>query len=132
MTAGEGHTRGGAGRLTGCLCRRDPDTHDVRGFPQRLIRQAATNAVTVVAVALLLTRETPAGRATTMTLNGGAPSLGIALGSALGGVALAGYPAVGFCTLLLCAVSAVLVWWSGRHPAALPSAVAPPAIDAGR
>lgn len=63
--------------------------------------------------ALLLTSESPAGRATTMTMNSSGMSLGFALGGALGGLALAlgGYPALGYWGPAFLVGAATLVWW---------------------
>jgi MFS transporter, DHA1 family, inner membrane transport protein len=93
-----------------------------------IMLQAGTNGMSVVAGALLLTRESPAGRATTMTLNSGANNVGTALGAALGGLmlAIASYPAIGLCAALLCCASAYLVWRSGQGIAIAPVAVTPP------
>jgi predicted MFS family arabinose efflux permease len=66
----------------------------------------------MVSTVVLLVSQSPAGRATTLTLYASAMNLGVALGAALGGLALArgGYVALGLCTLALPLVSAVLVW----------------------
>ncbi len=66
----------------------------------------------MVSTVVLLVGQSPAGRATTLTLYASAMNLGVALGAALGGLALArgGYVALGLCTLALPLVSAVLVW----------------------
>jgi len=66
----------------------------------------------MVSTVVLLVGQSPAGRATTLTLYASAMNLGVALGAALGGLALAqgGYGALGLCTLALPLVSAVLVW----------------------
>ena len=74
---------------------------------------------------LVLNAETPAGRATTMTLNSAAMSLGTALGGMLGGVALAlgGYTALGVCAPLFPLVGAGIIWWS-RPRAVRPRAAA--------
>lgn len=60
----------------------------------------------------LLTRESPAGRATTMTVNQAAFSVGSAAGSAAGGLllALSGYTAIAVSVPCFCVVAAVLVW----------------------
>ena len=78
--------------------------------------QGMTTGVSGVAIVFLLIRESPAGRATTMTLNTAALSMGAALGSALGGLVLSvgGFAPVGLCALLLSASSAYLVWSTGR------------------
>jgi MFS transporter, DHA1 family, inner membrane transport protein len=79
--------------------------------------QGATPGMSGVAVALLLTRDSPAGRATTLTLNVAAISLGTALGSALGGLllAVAGYWLIGCCACLLAFASSAIVWlWQDR------------------
>jgi MFS transporter, DHA1 family, inner membrane transport protein len=74
---------------------------------------------------LVLNAETPAGRATTMTLNSAAFTLGIALGGVVGGVALTlgGYPALGVCAPIFPLAGAGIIWWS-RPRAAPPLAVA--------
>ena len=93
-----------------------------------LTLNAGITSVALVATTLLLTAESPAGRATTLTLNGSANSLGIALGGALGGLllALGDYPALGLGALALGAASAALTWWwrTPTLPTALP--VSPP------
>jgi MFS transporter, DHA1 family, inner membrane transport protein len=68
------------------------------------------HGLTQVASAVLLSQETPAGHAATMTLRGSAQSLGAALGSAAGGVLLplAGFPALGLCALVCCLGGALL------------------------
>jgi predicted MFS family arabinose efflux permease len=73
---------------------------------------------------LVLNAETPAGRATTMTLNSAAMSLGTALGGMLGGVALTlgGYMALGGCAPLFLLAGAGLIWWS--RPRATPARAA--------
>jgi predicted MFS family arabinose efflux permease len=80
--------------------------------------------VGIVATAILLTGETPTGRATTMAFNQSANSLGQALGSALGGLLLAvsGFEALGVSALLWCIASAGLIWWSGSALPRLASA----------
>jgi predicted MFS family arabinose efflux permease len=77
--------------------------------------------VSVVLGADLLAAETPAARATTQTLNGSALSLGLALGAALGGLALSlgGYPAIGLCALGFTLAAAWLVAWS--RPSEMPA-----------
>ena len=87
---------------------------------------AGLMSVTMVATILLLTAESPAGRATTLTLNGSANSLGIALGGALGGLllALGDYPTLGLGALALGGAGAALAWWSRARPLPAP----PPAM----
>jgi predicted MFS family arabinose efflux permease len=76
----------------------------------------------MVSTVVLLVDQSPAGRATTLTLYGAAMNLGVALGAAMGGLALArvGYVALGLVTMALPLVSAVLVWccrsWPGKAP----------------
>jgi DHA1 family L-arabinose/isopropyl-beta-D-thiogalactopyranoside export protein-like MFS transporter/DHA1 family inner membrane transport protein len=77
----------------------------------------------MVSTVVLLVGQSPAGRATTLTLYGAAMNLGVALGAALGGLVLAqaGYVALGLCTLALPLVAAVLGWggrpWPEKAPA---------------
>lgn len=77
--------------------------------------QGITTGVSGVAIVFLLMRESPGGRATTMTLNTAVLSMGAALGSALGGLVLSvgGFAPVGLCALLLSASSAYLAWSTG-------------------
>ena len=69
---------------------------------------------------LVLNAETPAGRATTMTLNSSAISLGTALGGVVGGVALTlgGYSALGICAPIFSLSGAAIIWWSRPRAAA--------------
>jgi predicted MFS family arabinose efflux permease len=85
--------------------------------------QGVTTGVAMVAVVVLLSQESPAGRATTMALNGSAMSFGVALGSALGGLFLgvAGYWLLGVASFLMSSLSAAIVLWK---PAVLPSPAA--------
>jgi predicted MFS family arabinose efflux permease len=71
----------------------------------------------MVSTVVLLVDQSPAGRATTLTLYAAAMNFGVALGAAVGGLALAqaGYGALGLGTLALPLVSAVLVWCSHRE-----------------
>jgi len=68
-----------------------------------------------VSAVVLLVGQSPAGRATILTLYGSAMSFGMALGAVFGGaaLALAGYYALRVCTMALPIASAVLVS-SGR------------------
>lgn len=77
----------------------------------------------LVSTVVLLVGQSPAGRATTLTLYGAAMNLGVALGAALGGLALArgGYVALGLCTLALPLVSAVFVWSRRLEPEQAPA-----------
>ncbi len=70
------------------------------------------HGLTQVASAVLLSQETPAGHAATMTLRGSAQSFGAALGSAVGGVLLpwAGFTALGEFALLACVLGALLAY----------------------
>jgi predicted MFS family arabinose efflux permease len=76
----------------------------------------------------LLVAESPAGRATTLTLNGSGMSVGSAIGSSLGGLLLAfgGFPAIAAMVLVAGLAAAAAVAWLSR---ARPSAYTP-AIDA--
>ena len=87
-----------------------------------LIANGASNVATVV----LLTHAAPTARATTLTVNGSAMSLGSALGGALGGLLLAtgGYGLLGIGTLVLGISSAVVVAWASRASTVSPSAAA--------
>jgi predicted MFS family arabinose efflux permease len=82
----------------------------------------ALMAVANAAVPTLLAEETPAGRATTMALNGAAMSLGGALGASVGGLLLAtaGYGGLGLGALGWYVASVVLMSRSEvtRRPAA--------------
>lgn len=75
-----------------------------------------------IATTLALTTETPTARATTLTLNGAAWSVGIALGAASGGLALAlgGYTALGLCAVGTLGVASVLLVLSARPAPAAP------------
>lgn len=85
-----------------------------------------TTGIGAVVTAELLEVGTPAGRATTLTLNGSAMSLGVALGAGLGGLALtlSGYQALGLCALVtgMAAAGIAASWSPGAVPAALISA----------
>jgi MFS transporter, DHA1 family, inner membrane transport protein len=72
------------------------------------------NGISNVCTILLLTGETPGGRATTMTLNALTVNLGGALGSSLGGLLLTtgGFPALGFSATPFGLAGVALVWWS--------------------
>lgn len=75
-----------------------------------------------VATTLALTVLSPAGRATTLTLNSASVCIGTAFGSALGGLALAlgGYEAVGLCSLIALLAAGGLVWWATLREAVTP------------
>jgi DHA1 family inner membrane transport protein len=75
---------------------------------------------------MVLNAETPVGRATTMTLNSSAMSLGTALGGVVGGIALSlgGYSALGLCAPIFPLVGAGLIWWS-RPRGVVPLAASP-------
>jgi predicted MFS family arabinose efflux permease len=77
-----------------------------------------------VAVAALLTADSPAGAGTTLTLHGSLFNLGAAVGGAIGGLllALAGYGALAIGLPIFGLASALLAWWPGRR--ALPRATA--------
>lgn len=64
-----------------------------------------------IASTLALTHDVPTARATALTLNGAAWSVGIALGAATGGLALAfgGYIALGVCALVTMAAASGLL-----------------------
>ncbi len=70
-----------------------------------------------VAVAALLTADSPAGAGTTMTLHGSLFNLGAAAGGAIGGLllALAGYGALAIGLPIFGLGSALLAWWPGRR-----------------
>ena len=78
---------------------------------------AWTSALSTIATTLVLANESPAGRSTTMTLNGSAWSVGIALGASLGGIVLAlgGWVALGALGLAFFLVGAFLGWLSGTQ-----------------
>ena len=79
---------------------------------------AWTGALSTIATTLVLANESPAGHAATMTLNGSAWSVGIAIGASLGGIVLAlgGWPALGALGLGFFLVAAGLGWLSGTQP----------------
>jgi DHA1 family inner membrane transport protein len=70
-----------------------------------------------VAIASLLTAESPAGAGTTMTLHGSLFNLGAAAGGAIGGLllAFAGYGALAIGLPIFGLGSALLAWWPGRQ-----------------
>jgi predicted MFS family arabinose efflux permease len=70
-----------------------------------------------VAIASLLTVETPAGVGTTMTLHGSLFNLGAAAGAAIGGLLLAllGYDALALGLPIFGLGSALLAGWPGRR-----------------
>jgi predicted MFS family arabinose efflux permease len=70
---------------------------------------------------MVLTAETPAGRAMTMTLNNSAISLGTAFGGMVGGLTLmlGGYAALGVVAPIFPLVGSGIIWWS-RPRAAQP------------
>jgi predicted MFS family arabinose efflux permease len=70
-----------------------------------------------VAVAALLTANSPAGAGTTMTLHGSLFNLGAAAGGALGGLllAIAGYGALAIGLPIFGLGAALLAWWPGRR-----------------
>ena len=69
------------------------------------------HGLTMVSAVVLLVGQSPAGRATILTLYGSAMSFGMALGAVFGGAALAiaGYYALGVCTMALPIAAVVLV-----------------------
>jgi predicted MFS family arabinose efflux permease len=70
-----------------------------------------------VAVAALLTTDSPAGAGTTLTLHGSLFNLGAAAGGAIGGLllAFAGYGALAIGLPIFGLGSALLAWWPGRR-----------------
>jgi predicted MFS family arabinose efflux permease len=72
------------------------------------------HGLTMVSAVVLLVGQSSAGRATMLTLYGSAMSFGMALGAVFGGLALAmaGYFALGACTMALPIGSAVLISFS--------------------
>jgi len=69
------------------------------------------HGLTMVSAVVLLVGQSPAGRATILTLYGSAMSFGMAFGAVFGGAALAvaGYYALGVCTMALPIAAVVLV-----------------------
>jgi MFS transporter, DHA1 family, inner membrane transport protein len=69
------------------------------------------HGLTMVSAVVILVGQSPAGRATILTLYGSAMSFGMALGAVVGGAALAvaGYYALGVCTMALPIAAVVLV-----------------------
>jgi predicted MFS family arabinose efflux permease len=75
------------------------------------------HGLTMVGAVVLLVGQSPAGRATILTLYSSAMSFGMALGAILGGVALAtvGYFALGVCAMALPMASVVLASFGRPH-----------------
>lgn len=88
-----------------------------------LLANGASNVATVV----LLTGVAPTGRATALTVNGSAMSLGAALGGAVGGllIAVGGYEPLGAGTLVLALASSGLVWLCRNQDFTSPAPAAP-------
>jgi predicted MFS family arabinose efflux permease len=84
------------------------------------------NGASNVATVALLSGVAPTGRATALTLNGSAMSLGTALGGSVGGLLLAvgGYPTLGAGSLVLALAAAGVVWWSRSREASRRTPVA--------
>jgi predicted MFS family arabinose efflux permease len=63
---------------------------------------------------MVLNAESPAGRATTMTLNNSAIALGTALGGVFGGLAISvgGYQALGYCAPIFPILGSAIIWLS--------------------
>jgi DHA1 family inner membrane transport protein len=82
-------------------------------------------APNTVLTALVLAAESPAGRATTLTVNFSTLSLGQGLGGALGGLVLVvgGWATMGLCAFALMAAAAGLVWQSRSGEVAAPAPV---------
>lgn len=80
-----------------------------------------SNAVNSVASVVLLTAESPAARATTLTFNFSAQTFGVALGGGLGGLALVlgGFDALGAVAVACVLSSAGLIWLSDGKLSAL-------------
>lgn len=75
-----------------------------------------------VTVTLLLVQESPAGRATAMTLNQAAFSVGSAVGGLL--LALGGYSAIVVSVPLFCGSAALLIWLLRPRPVRGPARAA--------
>jgi len=69
---------------------------------------------------MVLNAESPAGRATTMTLNSSAIYLGTALGGVVGGLTLTlgGYVALGFVAPIFPLIGSAIIWLSRPRPTA--------------
>jgi predicted MFS family arabinose efflux permease len=69
---------------------------------------------------MVLNAESPAGRATTMTLNSSAMYLGTALGGMVGGLTLTlgGYVALGYVAPVFLLVSSAIIWLTRPRPTA--------------
>jgi predicted MFS family arabinose efflux permease len=78
--------------------------------------------------ASLLASETPAGQATTMTGNQASNVAGWAIGSSLGGllIALGGYDALGWSTLVACLIAGLVIWVSRPRPIRQTALATPP------
>jgi predicted MFS family arabinose efflux permease len=68
---------------------------------------------------MVLNAESPAGRATTMTLNSSALYLGTALGGVIGGImlTLGGYVALGYVAPIFPLIGSAIIWLSRPRPA---------------
>ena len=75
---------------------------------------------------MVLNAESPAGRATTMTLNNSAITLATALGGVVGGIAIAvgGYPALGVCAPIFPLAAATMIWVTRPRASAAPAMAA--------
>jgi predicted MFS family arabinose efflux permease len=82
-----------------------------------LMVTTGSSALAGVVIATLFVRESPAGTATTMVLNGTLLNVGAAVGAALGGVLIAvgGYTALGIGLPLFAFAAAALSWWPESH-----------------